>query len=559
MSIRLLCVAVAVLVGGVATSTHAQEPSAPAPGLAPANLAYVEGGVEVTHEGLSERAVPPMLLEDGDIIRTPSGRAEIVFSDGTLLHLDYNAEIELLSPDRLRLLRGRALFRVTAAATHDYVVDTPAASVRLAPRGEYDIVADDLRADLDLAVARGIADVTDGNGQLTVRAGERVRIAGPGTRPLLQAFNAAQFDAFERWSSDRANGFAAAPSAGYLPSELRPYGPMLDQYGRWDYLESYGQVWYPSVGVGWHPYYEGAWGYTPYGWTWHGRDRWAWPTHHYGRWGLNGSFWYWIPGKVWGPAWVVWGGAPGYISWAPLGWSLPGVGYGHPIYSGPFRPWHGWTVVPRQHFGYRRAVGPYTIDVNRLDHAVQRGWSVQALPPAMPLDYAVPRARAIGTQAIGPTTVVPPGVERRGNVRRPSAADAANPYQGLERDRSTRNPGSVRDQRGRASTVPVVRSAPPPPVRTRDTSPSEGDRARDGGGSVTRQPADRGDRGDRGGAAERAVPRSQTRGESARSGSASGSDGGSRARSGSGGSARGQGGSQGGSVSGGAARRSPPR
>ena len=578
MHIRLPAVAAALLVCSVAVGAQAQESAAPAPapGGAPANLAYVEGGVELTHEGVSERADPPTLLEDGDIIRTPSGRAEIIFSDGTILHLDYNTEIELLAPDRVRLLRGRALFRVSAAAAHDYVVDTPAAIVRLAPRGEYGIGADDQRGDLDLTVARGAADVDDGTSRSSLRAGERLSLAGPGARPLFQPYNAARFDAFERWSSDRTNGFAATTSAASLPYELRAYGPVLDQNGRWDYVEPYGQVWFPSVGVAWRPYYHGAWGYTHHGWTWHGRDRWAWPTHHYGRWGFTGSFWYWIPAKVWGPAWVVWGGAPGYVSWSPLGWNgLPVIGFGHHGYVGPYgpyNPWRAWTVVPRQHFGYRRAVRLHAIDGGRLDDSIRRGWSVQALPPATPLGYAVPRYSAIGTQAIG-STVVAPGIERRGNVRRPSAADSANPYQGLERDRATRVTGVVRDQRARESETAVVRTAPPPSARQRDGSASEPDRQpRDQGGYVTRQPSDRGARsnqGDRGGSDEGAVPRGQGRTESARAGN--GGDTGGRSRGGSVGSAQGrgqgdsqgqggsqgQGASRGGAVSGGAARRSP--
>jgi hypothetical protein len=569
MHIRLPAVAAVLLVYFVAAGAQAQDSPPPASGLAPANLAYVEGGVEVTHEGVSERADPPTLLEDGDIIRTPSGRAEIVFSDGTILHLDYSTEIELLAPDRVRLLRGRALFRVSAAAAHDYVVDTPAAIVRLAPRGEYGIGADDQRGDLDLTVARGVADVDDGTSRSSVRAGERFSLAGPGARPLFQPYNAARFDAFERWSSDRTNGFAAATSAASLPYELRAYGPVLDQSGRWDYVEPYGQVWFPSVGVGWRPYYEGAWGYTRHGWTWHGRDRWAWPTHHYGRWGFNGSFWYWIPARVWGPAWVVWGGAPGYVSWSPLGWNgLPVIGFGHYGHVGPYNPWRAWTVVPRHHFGYRRAVRLHAIDGDRLDDSIRRGWSVQALPPATPLGYA-PLGYAVPR-------------ERRGNVRRPSAGDSANPYQGLERDRSTRMPGVVRDQRVREAETPVVRSAPPPSARERDVSQSEPDRQpRDQGGYVTSRPSDRGARdsgGDRGGAVDRAVPRGQPRTESARSGN-SGETGG-RSRGGSVGSAQGQGASQGqgsqgqgsqgqgsqgqgasqrGAASGGAARRSPPR
>ena len=88
------------------------------------------------------------------------------------------------------------------------------------------------------------------------------------------------------------------------------------------YEASYGYVWYPTVSVGWRPYYHGRWAtLRPYGWTWIGADPWAWPTHHYGRWGFSAGAWFWIPGRSWAPAWVSWAYAPGYVSWCPLGWN----------------------------------------------------------------------------------------------------------------------------------------------------------------------------------------------------------------------------------------------
>jgi hypothetical protein len=140
-------------------------------------------------------------------------------------------------------------------------------------------------------------------------------------------------------------------SAEYLPSDSQAYATDLDQNGTWQYDTSYGNVWYPTVAAGWRPYYYGYWTSVPsYGWTWIGYNRWAWPTHHYGRWGYAHSRWFWIPGNVYSSAWVSWGTAPGYVSWCPLGYdSRPvaalSVGYAH--------GWNAWTIVPRDHFGWR--------------------------------------------------------------------------------------------------------------------------------------------------------------------------------------------------------------
>ena len=117
--IALFCLTAAV-------SAYGQEPVSSAPPVdTPPHIAVVEGGVDVIHDGVAERADPPVLLVEGDVVRTANGRAEIVFGDGTLLHLDHSAELEVLAPDRLRLLEGRVIVRVSAAARSAYVLDTP--------------------------------------------------------------------------------------------------------------------------------------------------------------------------------------------------------------------------------------------------------------------------------------------------------------------------------------------------------------------------------------------------------------------------------------------------
>ena len=122
-----------------------------------------------------ERADPPSLLIDGDSVRTAYGRAEIVFADGTLLHLDRDADLELLAPDRMRLIGGRAIVRVSPAATRAYSIDTPAASVSLDARGEYTVSAVNRAGNnLEVSVARGSAEIDDGSQRVVVRAGEAV-------------------------------------------------------------------------------------------------------------------------------------------------------------------------------------------------------------------------------------------------------------------------------------------------------------------------------------------------------------------------------------------------
>src|SRR5688572_29299519 len=140
MVTRLRSLSAAALVAAVivvSASAQTSEPSASATASAPANLAYVEGAVDVVLEGVTERADPPMLLLDGDVVRTGNGRAEVVFGDGTILHLSNDGELEVLGPEHLRLLRGRIVLRLSHAAPQAYVVDTPTSSVRMDAQGEY--------------------------------------------------------------------------------------------------------------------------------------------------------------------------------------------------------------------------------------------------------------------------------------------------------------------------------------------------------------------------------------------------------------------------------------
>ena len=129
---------------------------------------------------------------------------------------------------------------------------------------------------------------------------------------------------------------------------------------------------------------------------WIGQDPWGWPTHHYGRWGFSLSFgWYWMPDRYWGPGWVSWVSAPGYVSWCPLGrhggpvfghWGLRGSVYGN------IDPWRGWTVLRVTPTG-----GPCllaaTPSTGATSNRAARGAFVAHREPPR-IDVAVPRAGA---------------------------------------------------------------------------------------------------------------------------------------------------------------------
>ncbi len=324
----------------------------------PLHLAYAEGTVTVERDGQADPADINALILPGDRLRTEAGRAEVLLPDGSALDVDENSGVEFQSMTLFRLLEGRV--SLTVAGIGDptratrYQIDTPVAIAQTEGAGEYRIVVTTTShgAQTELAVRRGVATLATERASTRVRAGEALLAMDSGSVTYAQPLTAARFDAFDRFVEDRRTGrMGTSASAQYLPPDLRVYSGTLEQAGSWQYNEPYGYVWYPTVAANWQPYYDGYWASLPtYGWTWIGADYWAWPTHHYGRWGNAHGSWFWVPGRVWGPAWVSWAGAPGYVSWCPLGFDGRAVSS---LSASMGRARTGWVVVPRTAFGFR--------------------------------------------------------------------------------------------------------------------------------------------------------------------------------------------------------------
>ena len=355
----------------------------------PAHVSFVDGTALLERDGQQDSSPTNMPLLAGDRLRTQNGRLEILFADGSTLHMDSGTTLDFQSDELVRLLDGRIRLAIPGPDRQvSYRIDAPSASALINQPGEYrvSVLHGAQDGDIELAVLRGGAELVNDDGRTALRAGQRAFVRANAAPSYAYAFNSASWDSFDRWSEGRRDQRLGV-STQYLPSEVRSYSPAFDQYGSWQYDTSYGYVWYPSVAVGWRPYYYGRWvTLRPYGWTWVGADPWAWPTHHYGRWGFSASRWFWIPGRSWGPAWVSWAYAPGYVSWCPLGWNNRAVlQFG---FNFGYDPWRAWTVVPYRSFGtgYVNAhyVAGRAFDVRTRSAFVPRytapSWSGYAVP-----------------------------------------------------------------------------------------------------------------------------------------------------------------------------------
>lgn len=354
-----------LLTGSVA---HAQEPLPAGQAQAPAHISIVDGVAILERDGETDDSPGSMPLLAGDRVRTRAGRVEILFADGSTLHLDHHTAIDLQSDELLRLVDGRIRLSIPGPSRDvGYRIDGPHGWAQIAEPGEYRLSLSNgpRGSELELAVLRGRAELANEDGATPLRAGERA-FARAGAAPSYPyVANSAASDAFDRWSEARRDERRSA-SAEYLPEEVRPYSASFARYGDWRDEPTYGRVWYPRVETDWRPYYRGRWvQLRPYGWTWIAHDPWGWPTHHYGRWGYANARWFWIPGRTWGAAWVSWAYAPGYVSWCPLGWNnRPVFQINITLGSRGYDPWRAWTVIPQRHFGY----GYVHRNVVRIDH-----------------------------------------------------------------------------------------------------------------------------------------------------------------------------------------------
>ena len=392
-SLRTLAYAVAALWIGSPLPAIAQAQDIAAD--PPAHVSFVEGSAVLERDGEPDAAPASMPLLAGDRLRTQAGRVEILFADGSTLHLDANTTVDFQSDELVRLLDGRIRLSIPGPERRvSYRIDASSASALISQPGEYRLAVlhSTREGEIELAVIRGAAELVNDDGRTALRAGERAYARSSAAPSHAYVFNSASWDTFDRWSEARRDQRLGV-SAQYLPHEVRTYASSFERDGAWRYDAAYGNVWYPRVTADWRPYYRGRWvTMRPYGWTWVGVDPWAWPTHHYGRWGISAGSWFWIPGRSWAPAWVSWAYAPGYVSWCPLGWNDRPVLqiFNVNAYGRGYDPWRAWTAVPRRHFGVdyvnvRYAAG-HTFDARTRGSFVPRHSSPDSA------GYAVPRS-----------------------------------------------------------------------------------------------------------------------------------------------------------------------
>lgn len=340
-------------------------------------------GVATSHraDGYLEDVYFNSPLYRGDRLETDgNNRAEIQFPDGSLVRLDTETLVEIVSmrdptgrfsgSNLLAVHMGRVQVELAEAddGRDPFRVDTFACSVYPLDRAAFRIDVVDSRSVL-VRVTGGNVEVVGERDAVNLEAGEmtEAHAGAPLGRP--RPFNLLSRDHFARWIDFRDGAYAleAPPGEEYaeLPEEVQPYYGELSSAGSWVWTDEYGYAWVPEVAVDWRPYYDGYWAYGPWGPTWVGYEPWGWICYRYGRWNfVLGTGWAWIPGRVWSTAWVSWHYGPSHIGWAPLGyhggpwfwydpWGYPVTGSGF-VWSSHWHSYSTWNVVRYDEFYYKR-------------------------------------------------------------------------------------------------------------------------------------------------------------------------------------------------------------
>jgi hypothetical protein len=346
----------AVLTGFTVASLFAVAPNAANadeqdPGVV--RISLLNGGVDVKRadSGDTVAAVVNAPLNAGDYLSTQDdSRAELQLDDLTELRVAPDTQLRFTtmtsSSNALQLAQGTVELRLFRGNGANPEIDTPNASVRPRGNGAFRVTVDN-DGNAVVTVRSGEATVSTQNDSQTISSGSIV-VEGNAGSAQFQSIDTVADDGFDAFNSDRDQHEADAPSYAYVNDQFVGADD-LDQYGAWQNVDGYGEVWHPHYASGWAPYQDGSWTWEPYyGWTWVSAEPWGWAPYHYGRWfyASNNGGWCWTPATqyfqpVYRPAQVAFfsfgfgdGGGGISIGFGNVGWVALGP-------TDPFHPWWG--------------------------------------------------------------------------------------------------------------------------------------------------------------------------------------------------------------------------
>jgi hypothetical protein len=229
----------------------------------PGTLNYVEGQASIGDQSLTSKEVGSADLQNGQVLETGNGKAEILLTSGVYLRVGSNSALKMVSTNltdtQVALRHGEAMLEVDQLYKENNIhITQPGADTRVLKTGLYDFDATNKR----VRVFDGKAAVSSNDRNTTVKKNHVVALNEPESKPRgFDKQDVAQNDDLYRWSSlrseylsqanvDEAQSFYANGWNG------RGWGP-----GWW------GAGWY------WDPWFSGftflpadGFFYNPFGW-----------------------------------------------------------------------------------------------------------------------------------------------------------------------------------------------------------------------------------------------------------------------------------------------------
>ncbi len=189
-------------------------------------VSYFEGPVELSDQTESQKAGGGLIhIEEGQLLTTKGGRAELLLLPGVFLRAGEQSEVEMVSSQisdvRVRLSSGSIVINLINKSSKDSVsILCRQAVVRFAKPGLYRI--DDRPGEpAFVKVFRGKALITAFGSEHVVKSKQFMLLTKPVAGESISAFDRSDLDSLDRWSRKRAQAIAYGERARRLAKESR--------------------------------------------------------------------------------------------------------------------------------------------------------------------------------------------------------------------------------------------------------------------------------------------------------------------------------------------------
>ncbi|HEX4602925.1 MAG TPA: DUF6600 domain-containing protein [Candidatus Angelobacter sp.] len=295
-------------------------------------ISYVEGEVRLDNGHGYESVTMNVPVTEHSWLQTRSdGWAEVQMEDGSIIRLAPDTVIGFTDLGRsssggasttVDLDQGEAIFKILQHDDSEFQVTVKNKTITLAQGSSFRVTSTNANP-MEIAVVKGEVGIRDpeSGAEVAVKKNETFLLdAADVTRYALDKGTDA--DDLDQWSKQRDDYLSSYAASGrnYTQSPYQYGASDLNYYGQYYDVPEYGNVWQPNgVGLGWDPFNNGYWSYSPgFGYTWVSSYPWGWMPYRYGRWVfVNGRGWCWAPG-----GWNRWYSRPRLAN-APPGFHAP--------------------------------------------------------------------------------------------------------------------------------------------------------------------------------------------------------------------------------------------